>query len=181
MRNQEPALIVLLRAIQNEIATQRFYDDAASYCIDPWAKDVFGSLAREREDRAYLLLCEYESLRANGRWHHGGSAWPADPGPDFSRLRFEEGEKAEEVFPEERRSGDRSAQRRPGGPGLWRPPGKKDPGTLPKGQAVGRARGSAASLRIPGSGRDAPLPPAQRSLGETVRAPICRIYRLAIQ
>jgi rubrerythrin len=100
MRNQEPALIVLERAIQNEIATQRFYDDAASYCIDPWAKEVFGNLAREREDRAYLLLCEYESLQASGRWHDGGSAWPADPGPDFSRLRFEEGVNEEELFPQ---------------------------------------------------------------------------------
>jgi rubrerythrin len=98
MRNQEPALMVLLRAIQNEIATQRFYDDAASYCIDPWAKEVFGNLAREREDRAYLLLCEYESLRASGRWHNGGSAWPVDAGPDFSCLRFEEGEKPEDAF-----------------------------------------------------------------------------------
>jgi rubrerythrin len=100
MRNQEPALNVLLRAIQNEIAVQRFYDDAASYCIDPWAKEEFANLARDREDRAYLLLCEYESLQASGRWHNGRCAGPVYAGPDLSHLTFKAGEEAEEVFPQ---------------------------------------------------------------------------------
>ena len=99
MQDQEPALIVLLRAIQNEIATQRFYDDAAFYCIDPWAKEVFATLAREREDHAQLLWREYESLRANGRWNDGGTTRPADAALGITRLTFQDGEELDELFP----------------------------------------------------------------------------------
>lgn len=62
------ALAVLRRAIQNEIAGQRFYTDAAYHCIDPWAKELFATLALEEEDHTRLLLVEYEVYQTQGRW-----------------------------------------------------------------------------------------------------------------
>ena len=64
----EHALAVLQRAIQNEVAGQRFYNDAAYHCIDPWAKDLFSTLALEEENHTRLLLVEYEALETRGRW-----------------------------------------------------------------------------------------------------------------
>ncbi len=64
----DAALAVMRRAIQNEIAGQRFYNDAAYHCIDPWAKELFASLAQEEENHTRLLLVEYEAVETHGRW-----------------------------------------------------------------------------------------------------------------
>ena len=49
MTDKEGALAVIGTAIQNEVAGQRFYNDAAFFCIDPWAKEIFATLASEEE------------------------------------------------------------------------------------------------------------------------------------
>jgi len=68
MEEQHGALVVLLRAVQTEVSGQRFYDDAARYCIDPWAKELLYTLAREEEAHAQFLLGQHDALRSGAGW-----------------------------------------------------------------------------------------------------------------
>jgi rubrerythrin len=99
MQDIEGALAVLQRAIHNEIVGQRFYDDAARYCVDLWAKEVFAGLAREEEEHTRLLLVEYESLRTQGRWIDFEIARVSDAEVDISGIRFQEGGPGKDLFP----------------------------------------------------------------------------------
>jgi rubrerythrin len=78
------------RAIQNEIAGQRFYTDAAYHCIDPWAKELFASLALEEENHTRLLLVEYESVATRGRWIDPDKAMSDGVGIDMTTYTFPE-------------------------------------------------------------------------------------------
>jgi rubrerythrin len=97
----EHALAVVQRALHNEIAGQRFYNDAAYYCIDPWAKEIFASLAREEEEHTRLLLVEYEALTTRGRWLDLDTAMSNAADLDITRFTFPELEPAVELFPPE--------------------------------------------------------------------------------
>jgi rubrerythrin len=99
MKDIEGALVVLERAIHNEIAGQRFYDDAARYCVDLWAKDIFASLAREEEEHTRLLLREYEALRKQGRWIDFEIARASDTEVDIAGISFLDAQPAEDLFP----------------------------------------------------------------------------------
>lgn len=93
------ALTVLQRAISNEITGQRFYDDAARYCIDLWAKEVFATLARDEEEHTQLLLVEHEALRTKGYWIDLETARASDAEFDISGFRSQADEPGEALFP----------------------------------------------------------------------------------
>lgn len=93
------ALDVIRGAIQNEIAGQRFYQDAAFYCIDPWAKETFATLAREEEKHATLLLGEHESLATGGRWLPPRAALEAGQEADIAQITFSGDEPRAAIFP----------------------------------------------------------------------------------
>jgi rubrerythrin len=95
----ESMLAVMRQAIHNEIAGERFYSDASFYCIDPWAKDVFASLARDEEGHTQLLLVEYESLQSKGQWVDPDAAMLRDSQVDITRFTFSDEEPAQELFP----------------------------------------------------------------------------------
>jgi rubrerythrin len=103
MENAESALAVLRHAIHNEITGQQFYSDAAFYCIDPWAKEVFAELARDEEEHTRLLLVEYESLSTSGRWINPAQALASSADVDITRFTFAEttlpGGEGTELFP----------------------------------------------------------------------------------
>lgn len=101
MTDLERALAVVRQAIHNEIAGQRFYNDAAHYCIDPWAKEIFANLARDEEEHTRLLLVEYESLRAAGRWIEPEVALQSSEEVDITRFTFPEDEieTGQDLFP----------------------------------------------------------------------------------
>jgi rubrerythrin len=94
----ESALAVLHRAIANEIAGQRFYDDAAYYCVDPWAKETFAALAREEEEHTRLLLVEYKALSTHGQWIDLENARASDGEVDITALSFLDDEPTETLF-----------------------------------------------------------------------------------
>jgi rubrerythrin len=93
------ALVVLRRAIHNEITGQRFYSDAAFACIDPWAKEVFATLAREEQVHTRLLLLEHEALTTQGRWLDLEMARTSNAEVDIARFDFPDDEQVEELFP----------------------------------------------------------------------------------
>lgn len=99
MQEVEAALAVIRRAVHNEIAGQRFYDDAARYCVDPWAKDMFASLALEEERHLQLLLIEHESLEARGQWIDPEVALQSDVAVDITKITLAADDPAEELFP----------------------------------------------------------------------------------
>jgi rubrerythrin len=99
VEHYESALVAVQRAIQNEIAGQRFYDDAAFHCIDPWAKEVFDRLAREEEAHVLLLLGEYESLVTLGRWLPPEAALELGTTIDITQMAFSSGSSNAELFP----------------------------------------------------------------------------------
>jgi rubrerythrin len=99
MRDIGSVLAVIQRAIQDEIAGQRFYSDASFYCLDPWAKDMFASLAREEERHTQLLLVEYESLERQGQWIDPDTALLSDTQVDITKFTFSDDEPTEELFP----------------------------------------------------------------------------------
>jgi rubrerythrin len=113
----EGALTVVRRAIHNEIAGQRFYNEAAYACIDPWAKEIFGTLAREEEVHTRLLLLEYRALTDQGRWLDPKTALASGADVDIMQVTFPEEENGEELFPSQasaaevidRRAGDLDA------------------------------------------------------------------------
>lgn len=92
------ALAVIRRAIRNEIAGQRFYNDAAFYCIDPWAKDLFSSLARDEEEHTQLLLVEYQALQRTGQWVDPDRALESGAGVEITQLTFADDESEEQLF-----------------------------------------------------------------------------------
>ena len=95
----EQALAVLRQAIQNEIAGQRFYTDAAFYCIDPWAKETFANLAREEEDHTRLLLAEHQTLSTQRRWLPREVAMARGQDVDVTQVTFTGDDMAEQLFP----------------------------------------------------------------------------------
>jgi rubrerythrin len=99
MQELERALAVIRRAIHNEITGQRFYNDASFYCIDPWAKEVFATLAREEEEHTHLLLVEYESLSTGGQWLDPDTAMASDARVDITKIPFPDDEPGEQLFP----------------------------------------------------------------------------------
>jgi rubrerythrin len=98
MQDADPVLTVLQDAISNEIAGQRFYDDAASYCIDLWAKETFAALAREEEEHTRLLLIEYEALSKHGHWIDLETARTSDAEVDVAILSFQDKEATDTMF-----------------------------------------------------------------------------------
>ena len=78
MEDVQGVLAVIQGAVQNEIAGQRFYNDAAYHCIDPWAKEVFATLAGEEEKHLRIMenIVEFVSRPEpgnwleNAEWHH---------------------------------------------------------------------------------------------------------------
>jgi rubrerythrin len=100
MEDHREALSVIRGAIQNEIAGQRFYQDAAHYCIDPWAKEAFATLAREEEEHTTLLLGEYESLDTQGRWLAPRAALELGRGADITQITFSGKEPDPALFPD---------------------------------------------------------------------------------
>jgi rubrerythrin len=99
MRDIQSALVVIRRALDNEIAGQRFYHDASFYCVDPWAKDVFARLAREEERHTHLLLLEYQAVETSGEWVDPDKALASGVEVDITRLTFPEDEPTGELFP----------------------------------------------------------------------------------
>ncbi|HSJ53608.1 MAG TPA: ferritin family protein [Anaerolineae bacterium] len=99
MEEQNGALVVLLRAIQNEIAGQRFYDDAARYCIDPWAKELLSTLAQDEEAHAQLLLGQHAALRSGVGWLDLEQAMARGAAADLGRLTFPAEEPSTTLFP----------------------------------------------------------------------------------
>ena len=99
MEHEDSALVVLLHAIQNEIAGQRFYDDAARFCIDPWAKELLDRLAREEEGHVQLLLGQYDALRGGLGWRDIQEATERGAAADLSRVAFPAGEPPAALFP----------------------------------------------------------------------------------
>lgn len=95
----ESALVVVRQALHDEIAGQRFYNDAAFYCIDLWAKEVFASLAQEEQVHIQVLLLEYESLKTKGRWLELQVARTSDANVDVTQFDFGDDETAQELFP----------------------------------------------------------------------------------
>jgi len=105
MDKAERALGVVRRALRNEIAGQSFYSDAAFQCIDPWAKEIFATLAREEDGHARLLLAQYEALLDQGRWLDPETAWERSANVDITRFTFPDEEPGEELFPPHRPAG----------------------------------------------------------------------------
>jgi rubrerythrin len=99
MQVRQATLHVLRHGIQNDLAGQRFYFDAASYCIDPWAKEVFVTLARRKEKQVRRLLAEYESVRDLKRWNGHGNGGSTRPTLDVTHLTFQEDEDVEGTLP----------------------------------------------------------------------------------
>lgn len=95
----EAALAVVRLAIRNEIAGQRFYGDAAYYCVDLWAKEIFATLAEEEDAHARLLLREYQALTTQGRWIDLEVVQASDEEVDITRIHFSDDELAGELFP----------------------------------------------------------------------------------
>lgn len=95
----EAALAVLQTAIHNEIAGQRFYNEASGYCIDLWAKEIFAKLARDEEKHTQLLLGEHEALSMLGEWLQPEDALRAGERVDITRVSFLVAPARNELFP----------------------------------------------------------------------------------
>ncbi len=106
MSEMEGTLAAIRLAIRNEIAGQRFYQDAAFYCIDPWAKDVFANLVREEEVHTQMLLVEYEALKKTGKWIEVEQALEREANIEITMLDFSGDESEAELFPPEWSVGD---------------------------------------------------------------------------
>ncbi len=99
MEEVASALAVIQRAIHDEVAGQRFYSDASFYCIDPWAKDLFGMLAREEEKHTQLLLVEYDSLATEGGWIDPDTVLLSEVEVDITRFTFDDDGPTDSLFP----------------------------------------------------------------------------------
>jgi rubrerythrin len=101
MKDVEGALSVIRRAVQSEIAGQRFYSDASFHCIDPWTKEVFASLACEEEKHTQLLLAEYQSLERDGQWLDAQAAMTSGAVIDITQFTFADEGAPDDLFPPE--------------------------------------------------------------------------------
>jgi rubrerythrin len=106
MEDPVKALAVIRGAIQNEIAGQRFYNDAAYHCIDPWAKETFSTLAREEEKHTLLLLGEHQSLTSQGRWLSPQAALELGASVDITGITFSGDEPGVAILPAGRSAGE---------------------------------------------------------------------------
>jgi rubrerythrin len=106
MQELEPNLAVLRHAIQNEVAGQRFYDDAAFYCIDPRAKETFAALARDEEEHTHLLLAEYQALSTKQQWLRREVAMARGQDVDITQFVFTDDESVEQLFPPQWSTGE---------------------------------------------------------------------------
>jgi rubrerythrin len=106
MEDIQDALAVIRHAIHNEVTGRRFYDDAAFYCVDPWAKETFARLAAEEERHVHLLLVEYESLEYQGRWSDPRAALDRDPGIDITHISFAQDQAGPDLFPSQAAPGE---------------------------------------------------------------------------
>jgi rubrerythrin len=99
VRALDGTLAVIRRAIHNEVAGQRFYNDAAHYCIDPWAKEIFARLAQDEEGHTRLLLAEYDALKTRGQWLDPETALTNGADVDITRFTFPDDDLGQELFP----------------------------------------------------------------------------------
>ena len=99
MQSRDRALAVLRRAIHDEVAGQRFYRDAAFYCIDLWAKELFDMLARDEEEHARLLLVQHEALVTHGSWIELEAARAREAKMDLTDLDLSNDGPDEPLFP----------------------------------------------------------------------------------
>ena len=106
MQDMEGALVALQRAIYNEVVGQQFYDDAAYYCVDLWAKDIFATLAREEEEHTRLLLIEYEALKTRGRWIDLETARASTTEVDITAISFPDSGPEVTLFPVQKSVGE---------------------------------------------------------------------------
>jgi rubrerythrin len=106
MEDIQGALAVIRQAIHNEVTGRRFYDDAAFYCVDPWAKETFAQLATEEERHIHLLLVEYESLETRGRWIEAGAALERAPAIDITHISFAQDQAGPVLFPSQAAPGE---------------------------------------------------------------------------
>jgi len=97
----EAALAVIQTALQNEIAGQRFYNEASRYCIDLWAKEIFTKLARDEEKHTHLLLGEHDALSTHGEWLRPEDAMGAGERVDITWIAFSAAQSGTELFPSE--------------------------------------------------------------------------------
>ena len=95
----QSALAVVRQALREEIAGQRFYSEAAFYCIDLWAKEVFASLAQEEQNHIQVLLLEYESLNENQPWLDLQTVRASQVDVDITQVDFGDGDTEPELFP----------------------------------------------------------------------------------
>jgi rubrerythrin len=102
----ERALDVIRGAVRNEIAGQRFYNDAAYSCIDPWTKEMFARLATEEEVHTRLLLLEHQALKSEGRWIDPQVALASDADVDITQIAFSDQEPGEQLFPPQWQAGE---------------------------------------------------------------------------
>ena len=100
--SREDTLLLIRQAIQNEVAGQRFYSDAALHCIDPWAKEIFSALAQDEDDHTRLLLAQHESLATEGRWLDHQGAMNIQAQTDITNLTFLDEPGGGELFPSSR-------------------------------------------------------------------------------
>jgi rubrerythrin len=94
----ESALAVIQAAIHNEVSGQRFYNEAAQYCIDPWAKEMFATLAEEEDAHTRLLLLEFEALTTRGHWIDPELALASDAVVDITHFVFPDADSTEGLF-----------------------------------------------------------------------------------
>jgi rubrerythrin len=106
MEDMQGALAVIRQAIHNEVTGRRFYDDAAFYCVDPWAKETFAQLATEEERHIHLLLVEYESVETRGRWIEAQAALDRAPGIDITHISFAQDQTGPDLFPSQATPGE---------------------------------------------------------------------------
>jgi rubrerythrin len=98
MQSRDNALAVVRRALHDEVAGQQFYKDAALYCIDLWAKELFDMLARDEEEHTQLLLVEYEALATDGRWIELETARAGEAKIDVTDLQLSRDGPEEPLF-----------------------------------------------------------------------------------
>ena len=67
-KQQEEALAVLRRAMENEREGYRFYLEASERSPDPAGQGTFRTLAKDEERHLAILLVEYDALSAGEGW-----------------------------------------------------------------------------------------------------------------
>jgi len=96
-KQQEEALAVLRRAMENEREGHRFYLEASERSADPAGQGTFRTLASDEEKHLALLLVEYNSLSAGEGWVDPEEAIARQIEVDITKLLFP----GEELVPQE--------------------------------------------------------------------------------